>query len=908
MQLRQIHIDGFGVFADTHITELTPGLNVLYGCNEFGKSTLLAFVRRVLFGFPSGSSKANPYPAVCGGAYGGRLVCMLRSGETVTISRSQGAKGGQVRVSTESAQHGGAGELDAMLGHMSRAFYENVYGISLDELERVGSLEEEEVKNRIYGAGLGLGGVSLTEVKSDFTRQAEALYKPQGSKQKMAVLYAEIRGLEKEIHEIQSGLEGYDEKQGELSRLRAEVERLTREIRAEEARERSLENQKNLYSSWLELEESQKELRQLEEVPGFSDDSLRGLETREARLEKLDERIADRVQEVRGLQAKREQLKCNEELLTREGEVVSLQQSLKQYESAAGDIFSVAEKRDRAREEIGGDIAELGNAWSEEAVRNFRLTHGEKDTIRYHKQVLDQAQAGVDSAKYKWELHREHKLAEETRGLSGPAFFRHALYAVAGLSLGGCVYGGLNADWVVGALSGSVFVLSALLLLRLGRGAGQFKDRYEEELLRTLRERKDEQEATQARWREFLWRLGFEEHLSPEGALEIIESVQGIQSRLAGLDEQDERIERMRGRMADVKRAHDEVVPHVDSSLLNGDVAANIRILSQRLGEAKQVSRERENLGEQIAEKLSTLKALRTERAETQDELEQFLKAHGARDGEDFRAKYGVFCRRKELGEKMERARRQIQEKVGMGQAYETFLTLMAKTTPEKVEQDLQQVEERLQALREEESKVNQAIGRLENEIAQLSSSEDLAEKLNEVEQKKQQLQDCYRDWARLQIPLYALDKAISRYETTRQPRVIRAAEDVFARITGGAYTAIIKPIDSDTLQVRDARGFSKDVAKMSRGTKEQLYLAMRLGLIKEYEERSEPMPVVMDDILVNFDDERAPLAVKALAEFARDRQVIVLTCHKNTLGLYKRAGATEVALEQSERRTPTLF
>ncbi|MFW6151316.1 MAG: ATP-binding protein, partial [Chloroflexota bacterium] len=173
---------------------------------------------------------------------------------------------------------------------------------------------------------------------------------------------------------------------------------------------------------------------------------------------------------------------------------------------------------------------------------------------------------------------------------------------------------------------------------------------------------------------------------------------------------------------------------------------------------------------------------------------------------------------------------------------------------------------------------------------------------------KKQQLQDCYRDWARLQIPLYALDKAISRYETTRQPRVIRAAEDVFTRITGGVYTAIIKPIDSDTLQVRDTRGLSKDVTEMSRGTKEQLYLAMRLGLIKEYEQRSEPMPVVMDDILVNFDDERAPLAVKALAEFARDRQVIVLTCHKNTLGLYKRAGATEVAVEQSDRRTPTLF
>jgi uncharacterized protein YhaN len=73
----------------------------------------------------------------------------------------------------------------------------------------------------------------------------------------------------------------------------------------------------------------------------------------------------------------------------------------------------------------------------------------------------------------------------------------------------------------------------------------------------------------------------------------------------------------------------------------------------------------------------------------------------------------------------------------------------------------------------------------------------------------------------------------------------------------------------------------------------------MRLGLIAQYEQNAEPLPVIMDDILVNFDDDRGPLAVKALAEFARDRQVIVMTCHQNTLELYRQAGAIEVTLEK---------
>ena len=62
MQFNEIHIDGFGIFNDQHITGLSSGVNVVYGPNEFGKSTLLAFIRQMLFGFPSPTS-AKAYPA-----------------------------------------------------------------------------------------------------------------------------------------------------------------------------------------------------------------------------------------------------------------------------------------------------------------------------------------------------------------------------------------------------------------------------------------------------------------------------------------------------------------------------------------------------------------------------------------------------------------------------------------------------------------------------------------------------------------------------------------------------------------------------------------------------------------------------------------------------------------------------
>ena len=107
-----------------------------------------------------------------------------------------------------------------------------------------------------------------------------------------------------------------------------------------------------------------------------------------------------------------------------------------------------------------------------------------------------------------------------------------------------------------------------------------------------------------------------------------------------------------------------------------------------------------------------------------------------------------------------------------------------------------------------------------------------------------------------------------------------------------------MKPTDSDELVIQDQAANRKTVKEMSRGTKEQLYFAMRLGLIDVYEQTSEPMPVVMDDVLVNFDDDRRPAAIKALKEFATNRQVIVFTCHKDVSDTYKEIGAKELILK----------
>ena len=77
MKLKGFYIDGFGLFSDLRIEGLSSGITVFLGENESGKSTMLGFIRSILFGFPDGRSSENPYLPLSGGSHGGSLELVM---------------------------------------------------------------------------------------------------------------------------------------------------------------------------------------------------------------------------------------------------------------------------------------------------------------------------------------------------------------------------------------------------------------------------------------------------------------------------------------------------------------------------------------------------------------------------------------------------------------------------------------------------------------------------------------------------------------------------------------------------------------------------------------------------------------------------------------------------------------
>jgi uncharacterized protein YhaN len=129
------------------------------------------------------------------------------------------------------------------------------------------------------------------------------------------------------------------------------------------------------------------------------------------------------------------------------------------------------------------------------------------------------------------------------------------------------------------------------------------------------------------------------------------------------------------------------------------------------------------------------------------------------------------------------------------------------------------------------------------------------------------------------------------------------AAQTFFHGLTGGRYPKLHVTVGEQEITVVDETGVRKTPEQLSRGTYEQLYLALRFGLIQSMGEEVERLPVIVDEVLVNFDLVRAQRAAAAFVELSRTNQVLVLTCHQWVVDLFREAAPSAALVDLSAVR-----
>ncbi|MCE5321972.1 AAA family ATPase [bacterium] len=300
----------------------------------------------------------------------------------------------------------------------------------------------------------------------------------------------------------------------------------------------------------------------------------------------------------------------------------------------------------------------------------------------------------------------------------------------------------------------------------------------------------------------------------------------------------------------------------------------------------------------------SNLDRISCEIADIENELDQagkehesLLRAGGSADEENFRKRSGVYSERERIKSDITRLKADIELIAGREHA-ESLKSDLESTELDSIQSEHLNKHNELDRLAGDISDLTEKRGRLIQRIAEIERSEELSAALLQARTLRAQLEKHASDWAVKAICKLLMELTRQKYEREKQPRVIKSTSSFLGRFTSGAYSRVFSPLGRDEMELETPEGIRRDVSKLSRGTREQLYLALRFGLILEYGLVAEPLPVIMDDILVNFDPARSRAAAQAITELSASNQVLFFTCHPDVADMFSELGSSASRFE----------
>ena len=385
-------------------------------------------------------------------------------------------------------------------------------------------------------------------------------------------------------------------------------------------------------------------------------------------------------------------------------------------------------------------------------------------------------------------------------------------------------------------------------------------------------------------WDEAVIPLGLKSKILPREAIEFIDTLQKCFEKLKEADEFRKRIE---GIERDIRCFEADVVALINKiapDLTAADARSAVNELKLRLGRAREVktilqqeSDELTALDNAILKSHSALKSYKDEMA-TMFQQACCDTREGLIEAEQRTAHFMILTN--SLLE-VERRLNRLAEGVPLGDMEVEAETINSDELPGQIERLSNEIKNILDPAILEWS---ERIGRKGHELDRMDGSPtaaDLAEAMQDSLTKIRRLTERY---IRIKLAAKILREETERYRAENQDPVLKIAGGYFMELTLGSFTRLRTDVDDHGQLVLEAirsNGNSLQVEAMSSGTRDQLYLALRLATLEWRMASSEPMPFIVDDILINFDDRRSASTIKALSTLGEKTQVILFTHHQ---------------------------
>ncbi len=405
MKIQTIHVNGFGRLTNRTF-DITGPLTVFYGPNEAGKSTLLGFVRSMLFGIPNRQHMRDRFEPANGGPHGGSMILTDENGRRLTVRRYERGTSASASTDEGSGLYFDDGtilplsELDHWIGGLSQDVFRQIFAFSLSELQEIRTLQSDEVSGYLYGVGMGISGNAVLQAEKQLTSGMDKLFKPKGRNQDISHKLQQLSELEKGMRKSNQTIAAYNELTAELQQLEQVIASLEQE-EADTSRQHELVTKGiRLWEPWIRMKQLKLELEQLTETAAYPKQAIERYEHHRTEALRINDELNWKAQKREQVQATIQRLTeaIRPDALAQAAQIKLLYDQIPSYQKADQSRLELNQDIEHLESQLHQILQQINEHWTVEELQRFPISIAMKEQIRGFRDRIADMQAELSAA------------------------------------------------------------------------------------------------------------------------------------------------------------------------------------------------------------------------------------------------------------------------------------------------------------------------------------------------------------------------------------------------------------------------------------------------------------------------------------------------------------------------------
>ena len=977
MKITDLQLQHYGIYHDASWQPSQTSLNIVMGENESGKTTMLRFIRDMLFGYGRGKWQGRK----------GNMGFVRSDGQFYRVFRNEKEQW------FENANHVKFTEdLPAAWWHgLNRSIYEKIFAVGLEDLQGASFLANDTVRSRFF---MLQGGDKLANAKAELEEAKGKLFTSSAQgKRKINQLASDLEEAEKELDGLSRQEKDFSDLQHRQEEMKKEIADLQLKLDKDNEENSRLEKRLGAWKYYQQAVSVKHQLDLSSQVTMFPSNG-------KEQWNQLMNRMKVIHDQKESLQEKLDAYKPvkKEEIIPWmgvENELEKLYVDLGQWRQTMAD----AEEMEKEKSDWRIDFVNLGYSlplwdhalnldkpcvnvdWEEGrrlskslGVRNNELHFWEQREPEVEKLSDDMELPEKEESESDWQniesmaseleqvLHEEADVQSEMDSISATEdkkftpwlwlSMAFVLMAAGSISAFYMAKAGIMSMYGAGGaavLAVLFFYLHSHVIHKKGNTLEKLALRKEE--LETLREKvsekfpgqapktvdelkafhnlmqekrsgfyKDQAKRQAVSWKKETIRKQVQQHKNWEEEGEILTEKRNKAEKawndwlkrnslpktgaenLSALQEQWQKIYSAEGkgkildfRLEQIDAKLDAFAARAQSIIkatglpyaVSPDGIADIYEENHRRSLEWEALQEKNKQHEAYEKEMSKLDE---GWASCQREMDTLLNLVQAKNAEEFAEKVNAHEHHDQIAKEWERVKQDLRMYAGGEEEFEALWHALETGQYDQWMETHNTLSRRIEEESAKLGELQRSQGAIDNEIFRLAGDDSMTSALQKKEKIEAELKSALEEWLTLMYTEELLTRAQTIYESGRQPQIMKMANEFLKDMTMGKYSLHMADNGKDIF-IEDSTHAVKNEKIWSSGTGDQVFLAIRLAMALSFGEQIEPLPIVLDDIFVRFDEKRQRETLRFLMELGKKQQIFLFTCHERTMHIAEEVG-----------------